>query len=354
VTDWAISRVRVAPYGGQLRVVLDLNAAGVVRGVHQDGDRLVAELVGEGDRPKTAAAAPAPAVTGASEPVLAAMVDVTPAPAVDPQSVEVTPEPAPAPKPVAAKVKKAAAPAPTRFAEIGDGSREPIAAVEPADQIIDRQPARLAAARVVKETAPPTAPAKDTLGPASVPAQVFNGQKISLDFKDADIQNVLRVLADVSGLNIIATDDVQGKVTLHLNEVPWDQAFDLVLRTNRLEKTQEGNVVRVSSVKRLTEERDSLKQANDSETQLEPLQVKYIRVNYARRRGPRRLVKGAVGSRRRHARRPDQHHHRARHRARIGDASHLIGSSTSRARRSSSRRTSSRRRGTRAGSARGV
>jgi type IV pilus assembly protein PilQ len=288
VTDRAISRVRVAPYGGQLRVVLDLNAAGVVRGVHQDGDRLVAELVGEGDRPKTAAAAPAPAVTGASEPVLAAMVDVTPAPEVDPQSVEVTPEPAPAPKPVPAKVKKAAAPAPARFAEIGDEGPaiEPIAAVEPYDQIIDRQPARLAAARVVKETAPPTAPptapAKDTLGPASVPAQVFNGQKISLDFKDADIQNVLRVLADVSGLNIIATDDVQGKVTLHLNEVPWDQAFDLVLRTNRLEKTQEGNVVRVSSVKRLTEERDALKAANASEVELEPLRVKYIRVNYAR------------------------------------------------------------------------
>jgi type II secretory pathway component HofQ len=48
----------------------------------------------------------------------------------------------------------------------------------------------------------------------------FNGQRISLDFKDADIQNVLRVLADVSGLNIIATDDVKGKVTLHLTDVP--------------------------------------------------------------------------------------------------------------------------------------
>jgi type IV pilus assembly protein PilQ len=120
-----------------------------------------------------------------------------------------------------------------------------------------------------------------TLGPA--PEQpVFTGQKISLDFKDADIQNVLRVLADVSGLNIIATDDVQGKVTLHLSDVPWDQAFDLILRTNRLEKTQEGNVVRVSSVKRLTEERDALKAANESETQLEPLRVAYIRVNYAR------------------------------------------------------------------------
>ena len=61
----------------------------------------------------------------------------------------------------------------------------------------------------------------------------YTGQRISLDFKDADIQNVLRVLADVSGLNIIATDDVQGKVTLHLIDVPWDQALDLVLQTQR-------------------------------------------------------------------------------------------------------------------------
>jgi type IV pilus assembly protein PilQ len=159
------------------------------------------------------------------------------------------------------------------FTDIGDQGPtiEPIAARVPADEPIPAEPARLAPLR-----------AKDTLGPAPGSQPAFTGQKISLDFKDADIQNVLRVLADVSGLNIIATDDVQGKVTLHLSDVPWDQAFDLVLRTNRLEMTQDGNVVRVSSVKRLTEERDSLKAANDSQTQLEPLRVKYIRVNYAR------------------------------------------------------------------------
>src|SRR4029077_5972791 len=110
----------------------------------------------------------------------------------------------------------------------------------------------------------------------------FTGQRISLDFKDADIQNVLRVLADVSGLNIIATDDVKGKVTLHLTDVPWDQALDLVLRSNRLEKTQEGNVVRISTVSRLKEEREALRAAQDAEKELEPLRVKYLRVNYAR------------------------------------------------------------------------
>jgi type IV pilus assembly protein PilQ len=114
------------------------------------------------------------------------------------------------------------------------------------------------------------------------PTEVFTGQRISLDFKDADIQNVLRVLADVSGLNIIATDDVKGRVTLHLSDVPWDQALDLVLRSNRLEKTQEGNVVRISTVARLKEEREALRAAQDAERELEPLRVKYVRVNYAR------------------------------------------------------------------------
>jgi type IV pilus assembly protein PilQ len=110
----------------------------------------------------------------------------------------------------------------------------------------------------------------------------FAGQRISLDFKDADIQNVLRVLADVSGLNIIATDDVKGKVTLHLTDVPWDQALDLVMRSNRLEMLQEGNVVRISTVNRLKEEREALRAAQDAERELEPLRVRYVRVNYAR------------------------------------------------------------------------
>src|SRR5262249_2595216 len=117
---------------------------------------------------------------------------------------------------------------------------------------------------------------------AGMPGGPFTGQRISLDFKDADIQNVLRVLADVSQLNIIATDDVKGKVTLHLTDVPWDQALDLVMRSNRLEMTREGNVVRISTVARLKEEREALRAAEEAEAELEPLRVRYIKVNYAR------------------------------------------------------------------------
>jgi type IV pilus assembly protein PilQ len=135
------------------------------------------------------------------------------------------------------------------------------------------QPIRLAPAPAPRVSGPP---------PAAPRPAAFTGQRISLDFKDADIQNVLRVLADVSGLNIIATDDVKGKVTLHLTDVPWDQALDLVLRSNRLEKMQEGSVVRISTVARLKEEREALRAAQEAERELEPLRVKYVRVNYAR------------------------------------------------------------------------
>jgi type IV pilus assembly protein PilQ len=62
----------------------------------------------------------------------------------------------------------------------------------------------------------------------------YTGQKLSLDFKDADIKNVFRLLAEVSGKNIVVTDDVNRKVTLRLVEVPWDQAMDLLITTNGL------------------------------------------------------------------------------------------------------------------------
>src|SRR5262249_11360346 len=163
------------------------------------------------------------------------MVDAAPAPATEPAS-EPAPEATPPPQPPTKPTPSA-----------------PLAKPGPIHKIAVDEPLA-----PMPEHDLTTLPTHDSFGPAP-DAKVFHGQKSSLDFKDADIQNVLRVLADVSGLNIIATDDVQGKVTLHLTDVPWDQAFDLVLRTNRLEKTEDGSVVRVSSVNRLKEERDSLK-----------------------------------------------------------------------------------------------
>jgi type IV pilus secretin PilQ/predicted competence protein len=126
----------------------------------------------------------------------------------------------------------------------------------------------------------------------------YHGQRVSLDFKDADISNVLRLLAEVSQLNIIATDDVRGKVTIRLFEVPWDQALDIILQVLNLESIQDGNVIRVSTVKRLREEREELQRAQEALRSVEPLHVDYIHVNYAKAAKLSEIISGTARTRR--------------------------------------------------------
>ena len=124
--------------------------------------------------------------------------------------------------------------------------------------------------------------------------KLYYGQPISLDLKDADVHNVIRLLADVSGLNIVATDDVKGTITLRLNDIPWDQALDIILQTQNLESVQEGNVVRISTVKRLREEREELQRAQRAAQIVEALQVAYIQVNYAKAKKLGELIIGSA------------------------------------------------------------
>lgn len=119
----------------------------------------------------------------------------------------------------------------------------------------------------------------DELAPSE---KQYSGQKISLDFKDADIKNVFRLLAEVSGLNIVVTADVNRRVTLRLVEIPWDQALDLIIDTNGLGKEQVGNVVRISTAGALKSEKDALIAAKKSKEDLEPLHTVYYNVNYSK------------------------------------------------------------------------
>jgi type IV pilus secretin PilQ/predicted competence protein len=125
----------------------------------------------------------------------------------------------------------------------------------------------------------------------------YTGQKLSLDFKDADIKNVFRLLAEVSGLNIVVTNDVNRKVTLRLVDVPWDQALDLLIRTNGLGKEQIGNVVRISTAGQLKNERDALAAAKKSQETLEPLHTVYFNINYAKVKDLEPKVKTLVSKR---------------------------------------------------------
>src|ERR1035437_6432958 len=80
--------------------------------------------------------------------------------------------------------------------------------------------------------------------------------KVSFDFMDADIRNVLRVITDISGRNIVIGDEVKGKVTMKLENIPWDEAMDVILKNNDLARIEEGNIIRVVSSKRLFDEKD--------------------------------------------------------------------------------------------------
>ena len=110
----------------------------------------------------------------------------------------------------------------------------------------------------------------------------YTGQKISLDFKDADIKNVFRLIGEVSGKNILVTDDVKQRLTVRLIEVPWDQALDLIIDTNGLAKEELDTVIRISTAARLTQDRKSQVDARNAARTAEIPRIVYLNVNYAK------------------------------------------------------------------------
>jgi type IV pilus assembly protein PilQ len=111
----------------------------------------------------------------------------------------------------------------------------------------------------------------------------YTGKKISLDFKDADIKNVLRLIAEVSQKNIVISDAVQGKVTIRLLNVPWDMALDVLLKTYALEKEELGpNILRVAPYAQLKREREEALRAEEALEKVESLETRVVPVNYAK------------------------------------------------------------------------
>ncbi|MGQ0793708.1 MAG: type IV pilus secretin PilQ [Deltaproteobacteria bacterium] len=111
--------------------------------------------------------------------------------------------------------------------------------------------------------------------------KIYRGQIVSFDFKDADIRDVLRILADISGFNVIVSGDVKGSVTLKLTNVPWDQAMDVVLENAGLGAVVEGNVIKIAPLTTLQRRQTAIQAAAKSKEQLEPLTTKQVFVNYA-------------------------------------------------------------------------
>lgn len=110
----------------------------------------------------------------------------------------------------------------------------------------------------------------------------FVGEKVTFDFKDIDIRNALKLIAEMSDLNIIMSDDVTGKLTMSLVEVPWDQALELILSARGLGKEQSGNVLRVAPVEVLRAEYESKIEARKGSLQLENLVTEFITLSYTK------------------------------------------------------------------------
>ena len=109
----------------------------------------------------------------------------------------------------------------------------------------------------------------------------YSGRRIDLDLKDADVHNVLRLLADVGQVNIVTADNVSGSVTIRMRNVPWDQALDVVLQSKGLGMVRGGNIIRVAPLAQLEKEREMAIARRRQELQLAPIETRLIPVSYA-------------------------------------------------------------------------
>ena len=113
------------------------------------------------------------------------------------------------------------------------------------------------------------------------PASQFSGSLVSLSFQNIDVRSVLQLLADENNLNLVASDAITGNITLQLQDVPWDQALNLVLQSRNLDKRLVGNVLYVAPANEIAAQEQQALDASRQAQALAPLQTEYIQVNYA-------------------------------------------------------------------------
>jgi len=124
----------------------------------------------------------------------------------------------------------------------------------------------------------------------------YTGERLTLSFQDIETRAVLQLLADVSGRNIIVSDTVQGNVTLRLQNVPWDQALDIVLATKGLDMRENGGVIIVAPADEISAREKADLEARKEIRALEPLLSEYVQVNYAKASDLADLMKGGKGN----------------------------------------------------------
>jgi type IV pilus assembly protein PilQ len=185
----------------------------------------------------------------------------------------------------APKEEKPPAVEPPKPAQVAEAAAPP-AEVKGKEEAPPPEAQKAAVPEVKEEKAAPEEPKPPE--PTIAATGMYRGTKISLDFKDADIHNIFRLIAEVSNLNVITSEDVKGKITIRLVNVPWDQALDVILATKNLIKIEEGNVLRITTIDTLRKEREerqkeeeALLKTRDTKLKLEEPGRKIIKVNFA-------------------------------------------------------------------------
>ena len=193
---------------------------------------------------------------------------VTPDAVADLPESEATPEP-PASEPADAPDEPASseAAADPPASETGEATEEPATP----DTVAERPAAEAAL------EPPPSEPADEPAAPSSAPSE----QIISLDVQEADLHDVLRLIADAVGVNVIAGTDVQGSVTTRLENVPWNEALDAVLSINGMGYERSGNVIRIAPLEHFAKAREARLREQEAQRQIQPIFTQVVTINYA-------------------------------------------------------------------------
>ena len=133
-------------------------------------------------------------------------------------------------------------------------------------------------------------PPPDSASPAS-----YAGDRLTLNFQDIDLRAVLQQIADVAGLNLVTSDEVQGSITLRLKDVPWDQALDLVMQTKGLDKRVKGGVLLVAPADELAARELLALESRKQMAELAPLRRELLQVNYAKAADLAKLFQSVTG-----------------------------------------------------------
>ncbi|MEP6548620.1 MAG: type IV pilus secretin PilQ [Gammaproteobacteria bacterium] len=124
----------------------------------------------------------------------------------------------------------------------------------------------------------------------------YTGERLTLNFQDIDVRSVLQLLADTSGQNIVVSDSVTGNLTLRLQNVPWDQALDIVLRTKGLDKRRQDNVIIIGPTAELASREKAELAARKEVQDLSPVHTEFLQVNYAKVSDLAKLIKPSGGA----------------------------------------------------------